>query len=283
MSFDSVTSTTSPKGILKKDIGLPFESYFYNLKKAPHDESVQLDNNWIHITFLLDRSESMGYYGIHFNYKHINNCILKFIKDNKEKNISITILGFDNKINIIYDKFYKKDGFLKNPYEIFIISERDIYPRASTALTESVAFAIKYTGNKMSHWGTTIGKTRPYKVVLATITDGYENSSSGEWAEKKGKVKLTKIVEEHKNIWNWKFFLLGTTIDSRKAGTSMGYDESQCIDFIPRAESFEKTMNSCSSALLENRGFSQEERQESMCYNDIEDDENINFMESQCN
>ena len=127
----------------------------------------------------------------------------------------------------------------------------------------------------MAHWGTTIGNTRPSKVVLATITDGYENSSSDEWGRKKGKIKLTEIVEEHKNVWNWKFFLLGTTIDSRETGSSMGYDESQCIDFIPRGDSFEKTINSCSSALFEDRGFSLQERQESMSYNDNLGEENI--------
>ena len=107
---------------------------------------------------LIDRSESMGNYGNDFNYVHINNCVEKFIKGHKENKISVTIFGFDNKINIIYDKFYKKDGFLQNPFDKFIINEIDIYPRASTALTESVAFAIKYTGNKLAHWGTTRGK-----------------------------------------------------------------------------------------------------------------------------
>ena len=43
------TSPSSPKSILKKDICQPFECYFYNKTKAPHNELVTLDDKWIHI------------------------------------------------------------------------------------------------------------------------------------------------------------------------------------------------------------------------------------------
>lgn len=239
------------------EIYQPFFKYFEGKQIAPHREDVGVDSNWIHLSFLLDRSGSM----CSFNTGKIIDSIKGFITDQMagktDHKFTITIFSFDDKCRVVFDEEIKSVDDVQ-------INVDDISPRDSTALLEANAFAIEYVGRKCSHWGTTIGDSRPGTIVFATMTDGEENSSSGEWNGSEGREKLSKIVKEHTDKWGWKFFFLAANIDSQATGSVMGYNVDQCIDFHTSNEGYDNAFQSCSRAVHENRGFSQDERNSSI-------------------
>ena len=233
-------------------INQPFFNYFENLEKPPH-ENIEVDEEWIHMTFLLDRSGSMCTFSTKDIIKSIKGFISDQMANEKNKKVSITIISFDESLCIVFDDFVKTIEDVK-------FSQTDIEPRDMTALNEATAFTIEFTGRKLSNWGTTIGETRPGNVVFATMTDGEENSSVKEWSLEEGKSKLSEIVKEHTEKWGWKFFFLAANIDSKETGSQLGYDPNQCIDFHTSSQGYDNAFRSCSQAVTENRGFSDLER-----------------------
>jgi hypothetical protein len=239
------------------DIPKPFHKFFQNPKyehfekDIPHREDIHIDSTWKHITFLLDKSGSM----CSFNQEKMVKDVHEFLKDqncDKTQKISITIFGFNDCLSIIYDGFF-------DPDKIYI-QTANIQPSGCTALTEATAFMVDYIGQKCSNWGTIDGDSRPGQVICATLTDGEENSSTGDWKGKEGVVKLKDIIEEHTNQWSWKFYFLGANIDSQTIGDSLGYSRNNCIDFHTSDDGSSTALRCCSQAIQENRGFSQEER-----------------------
>ena len=243
------------------EICQPFMDHFTTLSNPPVNLNIDCNPEHLHLTFLLDRSGSM----CTFSSKEIIKSVKSFIEDqiaSPDINlISLTIISFDDTIRIIFDDFITS-------IQDVVFDESDILPRRSTALNEATAFTIKFMGNKFSHWGTTMPeKSRPGKVVFATMTDGEENTSFGGWNGYLGKDKIKKIVEDHKTKYNWSFFLLAANIDSNILGREMGYDEGNCMDFHTSNEGYDMAFRSCSQAVTENRHFSQEERTSSIAPN----------------
>ena len=253
------------KSILKNKITpsnmpTPFNQFFNNSqyehfhKDIPHREDIEINYGWKHITFLLDKSDSM----YSFNQTKMVKDVHEFLKHqncDKTQKMSVTIFGFNDRLSIIYDGFF--DMFDSD--KIYLRSE-DIEPSGCTALTEATAFMVDYIGRKCANWGTLEGHTRPGHVICATLTDGEENSSTGEWKNKEGMMKLKDIIEEHTNRWSWKFYFLGANIDSQRTGDSLGYSKDKCIDFHTSDNGSSTVLRSCSQAIREDRGFSQEER-----------------------
>ena len=241
------------KSILKNKITpsnmpTPFHQFFNNSqyehfhKDIPHREDIQIDYGWKHITFLLDKSDSM----YSFSQETMVKDVHEFLKDqncDKTQKISVTILGFNDCLSIIYDGFF--DMFDSD--KIYLRTE-DIKPSGCTALTEATAFMVDYIGRKCACWGTLEGHTRPGHVICATLK------------EKEGMMKLKNIIEEHTSRWSWKFYFLGANIDSQSTGDSLGYSKDNCIDFHTSDNGSSTVLRSCSQAIREDRGFSQEER-----------------------
>lgn len=247
----------NPDEILEGEINQPFFKYFENETIPPHKEDVPTDDKWIHLGFLLDRSGSMMTFKTNGIIDSINNFVKDQMEGKDDHKFSVTIVSFDNAVRVVFDEFI-------NTIEDLKITVRDIHPRGSTALVEANAFAIEYIGRKCASWGTLEGDTRPSKIIFATMTDGEENSSEDDWHGKSGQEKLSEVVKEHTDKWGWKFFFLGANIDSRATGSIMGYNVDQCIDFHTSNEGYDLAFSSCSRAIHENRGFSQEERTSSM-------------------
>ena len=245
------------RGEMDNEIHQPFFRYFEGKQIAPHKEAVIVDTKWVQLSFLLDRSGSMS----SFNTEKIIESIKSFITDQmagkEDHKFTITVFSFDDKVRIVFDNEIKTVDDVK-------ITVYDISPRSGTALIEANAFGIEYIGRKCANWGTTNGDSRPATVVFATMTDGEENYSSGEWNGKPGQDKLSAIVKEHTEKWEWKFFFLAANIDSQATGSVMGYNVDQCIDFHTSNEGYDNAFQSCSRAVHENRGFSQEERNSSL-------------------
>ena len=237
------------------DIKQPFHDMFKEVQWAPNVTNVPIDETIKQITILLDRSASMS----SFNIQKIVESVKNFIKDQiiPGNIMYCTVISFDDNAKIVFDDQVTNIDSVDFTFH-------DIEPRGGTALTEATAFAIEYTGRKLAHYGTTNSNTRPGKIIFATMTDGEENMSVGDWTGKDGKEKLKGIIKEHTNKYSWNFYLLAANVDSREMGSSMGYSTEQCIDFHTSNDGFDSAFLSASSAINEGRGFSQDERLSSM-------------------
>lgn len=162
-----------------------------------------MDNNYTHISVLLDRSGSMGI---------IQNDTIggfnKFLQDQKKvsSKATISLIQFDN----LYEEVYVgKD--LKEASEL---TTATFTPRGGTALLDAIGKTIIKTGE----WLTNIPEAiRPGKVVFVIITDGEENQSH-EFTRN----RIFEMIKHQTDQYKWGFVFLGANQDAIQVGASYG-------------------------------------------------------------
>tara|TARA_A100001015_G_scaffold310987_1_gene413354 strand:+ start:1256 stop:2038 length:783 start_codon:yes stop_codon:yes gene_type:complete len=240
MSISSILK--SPSYIIS--VNKPFHKYFKR-NWPGHNVNVNLDKGWHHLVFLIDNSKYMK----RLRGELIISSIRKFVVNQHIKTVTCSIFTFDDKCTLIYDDYI---------FDInnFIISKSCIDPRGTKSLTEATAFAIEYTGRKLA----ALRESRPAKITFVTISTSMEKTSHAFWSNNNGKDKLLRLVNEHKYIWGWSFYLLGTNINSIDDGEKIGYDKDKCINFYNNNICLLYAMDICSKAVKKNCGFNNIER-----------------------
>jgi hypothetical protein len=176
--------------------------------------NVPLNNDWTHISVLIDRSGSME----SLNTTTISAELTNFIKSQTGGKVTVTAARFDHE----YEKF------LNNlPASQVNINPDDIKPRGMTALTESLCRLIDDTGKELSE----LLDERPGKIFVVVLTDGEENSSTGKYSGSEGKKLLKEKITHQKQVYNWVFFFMGTNFDAVTTGQELGIDGRTCINF----------------------------------------------------
>lgn len=152
------------------------------------------------IVFLLDRSGSMG----GFESDTIGGYN-SYLKDQKNKNVRVTTVLFDDKYELLYER--------EDIKKVKKLTNKEYYVRGCTALLDAIGKTIGYMDSVNSE-----------KVILVITTDGYENAS-----KEYSKAKIKKMIESHKN---WEFLYLGADIDSYEEGTSIGIKASNISNYV---------------------------------------------------
>lgn len=99
-------------------------------------------------------------------------------------------------------------------------------PRGSTALLDAIGRATTALGRKLEALPE---DERPDKVIVAVITDGYENSSK-EWNADKVKA----LIKQQEEKYAWDFTFLGANIDAVAVGGMFGFDPNKSLTFNTR-------------------------------------------------
>lgn len=133
----------------------------------------------------------------------------EFLKKQKEQDgdATITVALFDsaNNYQLLYDNVDIKN--------VEPISEKEWYPRGMTALYDGIGKTI----NSVSAAHLKLDKSeKPDKVLVAIVTDGYENDSR-EYSQTTIKSLISQKEKE-----NWQFVYLAADQDAFGAGTSIG-------------------------------------------------------------
>jgi hypothetical protein len=209
------------------------------------NNTVILDNDWTHIGVLIDRSGSMQT----LKPEIISKELTQFIKDQKGGKVTVTAARFDD----IYEVFIQN----KTASEVEFTA-KDIEPRNTTALYESLCRIIDDVGNELSNMTT----TRPGKVIIVVLTDGEENSSKGIYAGEGGRKILFDKITHQKEVYNWLFFFMGTNIDALKTGKNIGISPSTCINFDNNAAFCGQALRTASTQVNVVRGLSQDVMQD---------------------
>jgi uncharacterized protein YegL len=160
-----------------------------------------MNDNLTEIVVIVDRSGSMV--GIQADSEGgLNN----FIKEQKEVEgeANLTLVQFDDVIEFVHDG---------TPIEE--VKEYRLHPRGMTALLDAIGTTITKVGERLRD---TPEEERPGRVLVAVITDGYENRSS-EYT----KDQIFEMINVQEDVWKWDFVFLAANQDAIATGGSLGF------------------------------------------------------------
>ena len=159
-------------------------------------------NDYIHITFVIDKSGSM-----YSSKDEVVSGVQKIIneqKENKDGKCTVSLYTFNDKVE---EEFVGVDV---NDLPTF-----KYHPDSMTAMNDGLGVAIDNTGKWLAAMKE---EDRPTKVLVAVFTDGLENSSK-EYTLK----QVKDMIEHQEKVYNWTFLYLGTDITTSKTADDLGF------------------------------------------------------------
>ena len=170
-----------------------------------------MKENMTELVFILDRSGSMS--GLEDDTIGGFNGMLKKQKAENE-DINVTTVLFDDKIDIIHDRF--PIGIVEP------LTGKDYFVRGCTALLDAVGMAVRKVENVQEHLPE---DHKAEKIIFVITTDGHENSSK-EYSY--GQIK--KMIEAKKEL-GWEFLFLGANIDAVGEAEKMGISRNRAVTY----------------------------------------------------
>ena len=165
------------------------------------------------IVFILDRSGSMS--GLEKDTIGGFNTTIEKQKQEEGEAIVSTVL-FDNDMEVLHDRVSLAD--------IQPLTDKEYYPRGSTALLDAIGGAIHHIGNVHKY---ARDEDRPEKTIFVITTDGYENASRRYTSD-----RVKQMVERQKQKYGWEFIFLGANIDAIETARNFGIDEERAANFV---------------------------------------------------
>lgn len=191
-----------------------------------------MDTNYAALALVVDRSGSMESIA-----SDVRGSVKQFIGDQKKESgrASLTVAQFDDKYELVYD--------FKDIKEVDEEKFAGAYsPRGSTALLDAIG---RTTLAMQSRLDAMPEAERPKRVVMAVITDGYENASREFTID-----KIKELIKE-KEALGWDFMFMGATLDTIDVAKSMGFAFGKTA--VYGTENFSNCMSSISSQITKAR------------------------------
>lgn len=166
------------------------------------------DSNYTHLLAIVDRSGSMM------------SC------DTEMRNALNTLFAEQAKLDgkCLVDYFQFDNMFETVFQDVDVANAKAVLePRGSTALLDAIGIAVTQFGKKLADKHE---DERPGKVIVAVITDGYENASQ-EWRAD----KVRELVRQQEEKYGWDFTFLGANIDAEQVGTMYGFQRDKSLTF----------------------------------------------------
>jgi hypothetical protein len=162
-----------------------------------------------HLYFLLDRSGSMQ------SIKNDTEGGFAAFIDEQRKSTGecrVTLAQFDNEYEVIYSGRPLAD-----------VPPLDLQPRGSTALLDAMGRLVTSAGTEMAAMA---DDERPGTVIVAILTDGYENASR-EWTHP----AIKALVEQQTKDYAWQFLYMGADQDAIEVGASLGVSADASVTY----------------------------------------------------
>ena len=180
------------------------------------EESIVKNNERTLIAAILDRSGSM--------IDIINDAIggfNEFLKNQKKLDgkANITVALFDDRYELLYNNVNLK--------KVKKITRSEWSPRGLTALYDAIGKTINTIDLEIK---STKKKNRPDKILVAIVTDGFENDS-----KEYTKDKVFQLIKE-KEKDGWNFIYLAANQDAFEVGTSLGFSGGNTFTYTNTAE-----------------------------------------------
>ena len=163
------------------------------------------------LVFILDRSGSMG--GLERNtIGGFNSMIAQ--KKAQGKKVNVTIILFDEEVDIIHDRF---------PVEIIEpLTGKEYFVRGCTALLDAIGTGIEKMENVQKYLPE---NHKAGKIIFVIITDGLENSSEHYTQE-----QIRMKIEAQKEC-GWEFLFPGANIDAGKEAEKIGIGRNRSVTY----------------------------------------------------
>ncbi len=127
----------------------------------------------------------------------------------------LTLVLFDHEYLVVYDSVPLKD--------VPPLNSENYVPRGSTALLDAIGKAVTSTGAELSAMDEA---ERPESVIVAILTDGYENASTEYTRE-----RISEMTKHQQEKYGWEFRYLGANQDAIKVGGSFGFKAKDCVTY----------------------------------------------------
>ena len=172
-----------------------------------------MNKNLTEIAFILDRSGSMA---------PVTEAAItgfnEFLRDQQktEGQARLTLVLFDNEYLVPLDCIPVQEAVTLNT--------RTYVPRGSTALLDAIGTTIDRLGARIS---TMPEPDRPGQVIVAILTDGYENSS-----EKFTWKDISNKILEQTNTYKWQFLFLGANQDAIATAANLSIAAANASSYV---------------------------------------------------
>ena len=161
------------------------------------------NSNLVEVVCVIDRSGSMGHLKVEAE-NGFNSFIKKMKKDLKDKELRLTLVQFDDVIEIVYENTpFKK------------VKKYIMEPRNMTALLDAMGTTINKVGERLSNEK---DEDRPGRIIFMTVTDGQENASKDFTRE-----KVKEMIEHQETKYAWDFLFLSSDLNSFKDSQKFNY------------------------------------------------------------
>lgn len=191
----------------------------------------------IHITFVMDRSQSMS-----TCTQEAQDGLNKFVKDQRtiDENTTFTLVQFDHEYELVYDAEPLKD-----------VGEYIFTPRGSTALLDAIGRAISYTNDF-------VRDENPDQVLFVIFTDGQENCS-----QELNREQVRQLIEDKTNNAKWQFVYMGANQDAFSEAQSLGVGAGNAVNYVSSRMGMTQAFDAISSST---RSYSAKGLAQTDCY-----------------
>jgi hypothetical protein len=94
------------------------------------------------------------------------------------------------------------------------LDSRSYVPRGTTALLDAMGRTIDEVGMGLDRLPEEL---KPRRVLVATLTDGLENSSS-----RYSRDRIREMIQRQEQVYSWQFLFLGANFDAVATGQDLG-------------------------------------------------------------
>lgn len=182
-----------------------------------------MNTDYTALGLIVDRSGSMESIA-----QEVRGSVKQFIMEQKKGvgKATLTATQFDHSYEVIHD--------FQNIQEIDEEKFANEYaPRGLTALLDAIGRATLAMKQKIDDMPET---EKPKRVVIAVITDGYENASKG------FTISQIKEMIKEREAAGWDFMFMGATLDTIKIAENMGFSKNKSA--IYNVNNFKTCMSS---------------------------------------
>jgi uncharacterized protein YegL len=193
--------------------------------------------NFTSISLIIDRSGSM-----HGLTESTIAGINSFIEEQRKSNIGDCVVSLHQ-----FDNHYQTDYLCVSINEIQDLTTATYQPRGATALHDAIGKTVNELGKRLDDMPE---DERPDSVVVAIMTDGFENASREFSAQ-----DIKTIIENQTNTYNWDFIFLAANQDAVMTGDSLGIKASNSMTYGASAQGVTTSLGSFSKNLSAKRGM----------------------------
>jgi uncharacterized protein YegL len=173
------------------------------------------DTNKTALLLIVDRSGSMN--GVNGELRvETENSINTYLDDQRKEpgELLVQIVDFDTEISTQVE--------LTN---VDNVSRYKLDPRGWTALHDAMAFGIVDLGSRLAALSE---DERPGRVIVVTVTDGFENASQEHTAD-----SVKELVTHQTDKYGWDFVFLGANQDAVLTAQNLGIRTGSSLTYDP--------------------------------------------------